>query len=68
MGFAGEQQWINSGGVGTEGQLGLCPRSILREWVSTQDLPVVLIVIVKAQRCPHTGPLAATAPIETSVF
>lgn len=42
------QQWINRGGLGVERQLVVCLRGILHEWVPTQDLPVVLIVIKAA--------------------
>lgn len=42
----------------------MCPGHILHEWVPTQDLPVVLIVIVAAQ----TGPTGACRPSGTLVF
>lgn len=44
----GGQQWINRGGLGVERQLVVCLGGILHEWVPTQDLPVVLIVIQAA--------------------
>lgn len=51
----GGQQWINRGGLGVE-RLVMCPGCILHEWVATQALPGVLIVIVAAQTIP-TGAL-----------
>lgn len=60
---------LTRGGIDVEGQqLVLCLGSILHEWVPTQDLPVVLIVIVTDQphRCPR--PSGGNTATETAVF